>query len=141
MGGRSLAPFLLVAAVLVGACSESANDVSTAPEFAPNPAGCNFTTINSLVKTEFGTNSTESGLATDMKNAGAQTALATSIGYQILASIGGKYSRSQSSTSNAAALTVALLQCMSIGGAAVPDQGGRRRCCARRVAGRCGSGP
>jgi hypothetical protein len=123
MGGRSLAPFMLAAAALVGACSEGANDVSTAPEFAakPPPASCNFTTISSLVKTEFGASSTESGLAGDMKNAGAQTAQATSLGYQILASIGGKYNGTQSSTSNAAALTVALLKCMSIGGAAVPD--------------------
>jgi hypothetical protein len=121
MGGRSLAPFLLAAAVLVGACSEGANDVSTAPEFAPKPASCNFTTISSLVKTEFGASSTESGLATDMKNAGAQTALATSLGYQILASVGDKYDGSQTSTSNASALTVALLKCMSIGGTPVPS--------------------
>lgn len=124
MGGRTLAPFLLAAAVLTGACGENANDVPTAPEFAPKPAnGCNFTTISSLVKTEFGASSSESGLAGDMKNAGAQTAQATSIGYQILGSIGGKYNGSQTSTSNAAALTVALLKCMSIGGAAVPDTG------------------
>jgi hypothetical protein len=116
MGGRTLAPFLLAAAVLVGACSESANDAPTAPEFAPKPASCNFTTISSLVKTEFGASSDEAGLATDMKNAGAQTALATSLGYQILASIGNKYDASQASTSNASALTVALLKCMSIGG-------------------------
>jgi hypothetical protein len=121
MGGRSLAPFLLAAAVLVGACSEGANDVSTAPEFAPKPASCNFTTISSLVKTEFGASSDESGLATDMKNAGAQTAQATSIGYQILGSIGGKYDGSQTSTSTGALLTVALLKCMDIGGATVPD--------------------
>jgi hypothetical protein len=124
MGGRSFAPFLLTAAVLVGACGEGANDVATAPEFVPKPvSGCNFTTLTSLTKTEFGASSTESGLAGNMKNAGAQTALATSIGYQILASIGGKYDGSQTSTSNASALTVALLQCMSIGGAAVPDTG------------------
>jgi hypothetical protein len=121
MGGRSLAPFLLAAAALVGACSEGANDVPTAPEFAPKPASCNFTTISSLVKTEFGASSTESGLATDMKNAGAGTSLATSLGYQILASIGNTYDGSQTSTSNASALTVALLKCMDISGAAVPD--------------------
>jgi hypothetical protein len=121
MGGRSLAPFLLVAAAVVGACSDGANDVPTAPEFAPKPASCNFTTISSLVKTEFGASSDEAGLATDMKNAGAQTALATSIGYQILASIGTKYDGSQASTSNASALTVALLKCMDIGTASVPD--------------------
>ena len=71
MGGRSLAPFLLAAAVLVGACGEGANDVPTAPEFAakPPPASCNFSTISSLVKNEFGASSTESGLAGDMKNA------------------------------------------------------------------------
>ena len=123
MGGRSLAPFLLAAAVLVGACSESANDVPTAPQFAakPPPPSCSFTTVSSLVKNEFGASSTESGLATDMKNAGAQTAQATSLGYQILASIGGKYDGSQTSTSNAAQLTVALLRCMSIGTTTVPD--------------------
>lgn len=121
MGGRSFAPFLLVAAVLVGACSEGANDVPTAPEFVPQPASCNFTTISSLVRNEFGASSTEAGLATDMKNAGAQTALATSIGYQILASIGNKYDASQGSTSNASALTVALLKCMTVGGTQVPS--------------------
>jgi hypothetical protein len=121
MGGRSLAPFLLAAAVLIGACSEGVNDVPTAPEFAPKPASCNFTTISSLVKTEFGASSDEAGLATDMKNAGAQTALATSLGYQILASVGDKYDGSQTSTSNASALTVALLKCMSIGGTPVPS--------------------
>ena len=121
MGGRSFAPFLLVAAVLVGACSEGANDVPTAPEFVPKPASCDFNTVSSLVKNEFGASSTESGLATDMKNAGAQTALATSIGYQILASIGNKYDASQGSTSNASALTVALLKCMSIGSTPVPS--------------------
>ncbi len=121
MGGRSLVPSLLAAAVLVGACSEGANNVPTAPEFARKPASCNFTTINSLVKDEFGASSTESGLATDMKNAGAQTAQATSLGYQILASIGNEYDGSQTSTSNASALTVALLKCMIIGNTPVPS--------------------
>lgn len=125
MGGRSLAPFLLAATVLLGACGDGANEVATAPEFAakPPPVSCNFTTVSSRVRDEFGASSTESGLAGDMKNAGAQTAQATSIGYQLLASIGGKYDGSQSSTSNAASLAVALLKCMSIGGAAVPDTG------------------
>ncbi len=55
-----------------------------------------------------------------MKNAGAGTASATGFGYQILAAVGDKYDAPQTSTSNASALTVALLKCMDIGGASVP---------------------
>jgi hypothetical protein len=120
MGGRNYALLVLAATLVAGACSEGTNDVATEPQFGPRVGSCNFTTVSTLVKNEFGASSSESGLATDMKNAGAQTTQATSIGYQILKSIGDKYDLSQTSTTNASALTVALLNCMDIGTATVP---------------------
>jgi hypothetical protein len=118
MGGPRFGA-LVVLAALASACGERQSDSPTAPDLARSGGSCNFSTVSSLTKTEFGANSTESGLATSMKNAGAGTAQATSLGFQILGSIGNKYDGSQS-TSNASALTVALLGCMDIGGADVP---------------------
>jgi hypothetical protein len=115
MGGRSLALPLLAAALAVSACSDRQNDAPTSPDFAAR-SSCNFTTISQLVKNEFGANSAEAGLATDMKNAGTQTDQGTFDGYQILASIGTKYQPgTATSTSNAAALGVALFPCMKLG--------------------------
>ena len=109
---------LLVAlALFASACDQASTDTPTAPEMASRGSTCNFTTVSQLVKSEFGANSPESGLATDMKNAGAQTDLGTLKGYQILASVAGKYdiAATGTSTTNASALTVALLGCMKIG--------------------------
>src|SRR6476620_473017 len=126
MGGPRVAALLALTAILATACGEQQGDTPTAPDVSARtqpapPTGCNFTTVTSLTKTEFGAGSTQAKLAGDMKSAGAQTALATSIGYQLLGSIAGKYDGTQTSTSNASALTVALLRCMNVGGAAVPD--------------------
>jgi len=115
---------LLVAlALLASACDQAPTDTPTAPELAGRGGSCDFTKVSQLVKTEFGANSPESGLATDMKNAGAQTDLGTLKGYQILSSVAGEYDVAApgTSTSNASALTVALLGCMKIGTATVPQ--------------------
>ncbi len=125
MGGPRTGALLILAAVLATACTERQGDEPTAPDgttrvqFAPPSGSCNFTTVSDLTKTEFGPSSAQAKQASDMKTAGAGTAQATSIGFQILSAIGDKYDGSQS-TSNASALTVALLRCMNIGGAAVP---------------------
>ena len=119
MGGPRAGVLFLLAALFTSACGERQNDSPTGPDLARSGGSCVFSTVTSLTKTEFGANSTEAGLATSMKNAGAGTAQATTFGFQILASIGNKYDGSQS-TSNASALTVALLGCMDIGGAGVP---------------------
>ena len=120
MGGPRLAVTVVLAALISSACGERQSDSPTAPDLARSGGGCNFTTVSSLTKDEFGANSTESGLATNMKNAGAGTAQATSLGFQILAAIADKYDGTQTSTTNASALTVALLGCMDLGGASVP---------------------
>jgi len=120
MGSPRLGALLIVTAFLATGCGEQQSNVPTAPEFAQGGSGCSFTTVSQLTKNEFGANSAEAGLATNMKSAGAGTAQATSLGYQILASIGNNYDGTQASTSNASALTVALLTCMDIGGATVP---------------------
>lgn len=121
MVGLRVSGLLVAVALLASACDQGSSDMPAAPELAPQAGACNFTTVSQLVKNEFGASSAESGLATDMKNAGAQTDLGTLKGYQILSSIAGKYQAEQSSTTNASALTVALLGCMKIGTAAVPQ--------------------
>jgi len=123
MGSLRVGTLLIVTAFLATACSERQTETPTGPDLVVSGGGCSFTGttgVVTLTKNEFGANSAEAGLATNMKNAGAGTAQATSFGYQILASIGNKYDGTQASTSNASALTVALLKCMYIGGAAVP---------------------
>jgi hypothetical protein len=127
MGGPRVGALLVLTAALVAACSDRQSDEPTGPDASAKvqpsagPAGsCNFTTVANLTKTEFGPSSAQSKQASDMKTAGAGTAQATSLGFQILASIGDKYDGSQT-TANASALTVALLKCMDIGGATVPD--------------------
>jgi hypothetical protein len=127
MGGRRGVAWLVAGAVVLGACSDRSNDGPTSPEFKNNPPGgsCNFTSVSNLTKSEFGASSTESGYATDMKNAGAGTNTATYNGYLILQSLGAKYDGNADpdnpqSTTNASALSVALLGCMNVGGAAVP---------------------
>jgi hypothetical protein len=123
MGCARAGTLLVVTAFLATACGERQNDSPTAPELAGQPSACDFngtTGVKNLTKNEFGSNSPQATLANNMSNAGAGTALATSYGYQILDAIGNKYDSPQTSTSNASALTVALLKCMNIGGATVP---------------------
>jgi hypothetical protein len=123
MGGLRVSALLVLTAFLATACGERQTEAPTGPDLAQSGGGCNFTSatgVVTLTKNEFGANSTEAGLATNMKNAGGGTAQATTLGYQILASIGNKYDGTQATTSNASALTVALLTCMDIGGATVP---------------------
>lgn len=120
MGGPRVAALLVLTAILASACGERQGDAPTAPEFAPRGVSCNFTTVGQLVKNEFGANSAQSSLATDMKNAGAQTDQGTYDGYQILSAIATKYDGSQTSTTNASALAVALLGCMKVGTSAIP---------------------
>jgi len=123
MGSLRVGALLIVTAFLATACGERQTETPTGPDLVVSGSGCNFTSatgVVTLTKNEFGANSADAGLATNMKNAGAGTAQATGLGYQILASIGNKYDGSQASTSNASALTVALLKCMDIGGATVP---------------------
>jgi len=126
MGGPRVSALLVLTAFLATACGERQGDAPTAPEVslsqqAPAPPNsCSLNTVVSLTKTEFGNQSTEATQATNMKNAGAQTDNGTFYGYQILASIGTKYETAQSSTANASALAVALLQCMKLNGATVP---------------------
>lgn len=118
MGGRSLSLFVAASALVVAACGERPDNTPTAPEFAggSNTGGCSFTTVSSLVKNEFGANSAQSSLATNMKNAGAKTNNATYIGYQILDAIADKYAAPGApAPTNAAQTTVALLQCMNVG--------------------------
>jgi hypothetical protein len=125
MGAPRVAGLLILTAMFVAAC-EQQNNAPTDPDISAkvtppaSPNACTFNTVTTLSKTEFGASSNEAKLAGDMKTAGAGTTTATRIGYQILGSIAGKYDGSQTSTSNASALTVALLQCMNIGGATVP---------------------
>jgi len=123
MGGARTGTLLVVTAILATACGERQNDSPTAPELAGQPSACDFngtTGVKNLTKNEFGANSTQASQANSMASAGAGTAQATSFGYQILDAIGNKYDSPQASTSNASALTVALLKCMNIGGATVP---------------------
>ena len=126
MVGRSQASLALAGTLILAACGEKASEAPTAPEFANRPTtGCSFTNVGNLTKTEFGANSTESGYATSMKNAGASTNDATYNGYLILKSIAGKYTAntdpsSPMSTANASSLTVELLKCMNTGGATIP---------------------
>lgn len=122
MGGRSISMFVAAGAIVLAACGERPDSTPTSPDFAGgSTGGCSFTTVSSLTKNEFGANSTQSGLATDMKNAGAKTNNATYIGYEILTAIEGKYAgASAPAPTNAAQLTVALLQCMSIAGTTIP---------------------
>src|SRR5690242_12491141 len=97
MGGLRSAAWFLAGAVFLGACSDRSNDAPTGPEFKQDPpasppnGSCNFTTVSSLTKTEFGASSNEAGYAGNMKNAGAGTATATYNGYLILQSLGNKY--------------------------------------------------
>lgn len=126
MDGRKYALLLVAGALVLAACGEKANDAPTSPDFAGRPGGgCSFTNVSDLTKTEFGASSTEASWAIDMKNAGAGTDAATYKGYLILQSIEGKYEGQTSDnslpTSNASQLTVALLQCMNVGGATVPS--------------------
>lgn len=121
MGGR-IGTIALVAftALFTFACREASQDVPTSPELATRP-GCNFSTVSTLTRNEFGSSSTESSLATDMKNAGSQTDQATFLGYSILTSVANKYAATPTaSTSNAALLTVALLTCMNVGSTPIP---------------------
>jgi hypothetical protein len=127
MGGPRVVALVALAALLATACGERQTDAPTAPEISfhnsppPAPTGsCSLNTVVSLVKNEFGNNSTQAGLASDMKSAGAQTDNGTFDGYKILLSIAAKYETTQPSTANASATAVALLQCMKIGGATVP---------------------
>jgi hypothetical protein len=125
MGGRRLTPLIVAAAFAAAGCHDGQKSAPTEPEFTVR-TGCNFTTVSSLVKNEFGPNSAETGYAGDMRNAGAQTDQATYDGYLILDAIAIKYNGLSApgspapSTSNASAATVALLSCMNIGGAAIP---------------------
>ena len=123
MGGRYSAVLLLAAAALT-ACDEKQNDLPTSPQFA-SKAACNFTTVSQLAKNEFGNSSAEAGYATAMKNAGTGTDGATYNGYLILQSIETKFDAQDEnnslSTSNAAALGVALFPCMNNGGAPTPS--------------------
>lgn len=120
MGGRYLAPLLAAATFIVTACGERQHDAPTAPEFSVT-AGCTFNTVSSLVKNEFGANSPQASLATDMKNAGARTDQGTFDGYQILSAVETKYQPgTQASTTNASALAVALLTCMKVGTTTIP---------------------
>jgi len=123
MGSARLGALLIVTAFLATGCGERQSVTPTGPDLAGQPSTCDFngtTGVKNLTKNEFGANSSQSTLANNMANAGAGTALATSIGFQILQAIGTKYDDPQASTSNASALTVALLKCMNIGGATVP---------------------
>ena len=125
MGGTRPLAAALCLAWLTAACSEPQNDLPTTPSFArPVQGGCNFITVNDLVKTEFGASSAESGLATDMKNYGSQTSQATYVGYRLLDAIADKYDIAANQTAsrlNASNLTKALLDCMNIGDASVPS--------------------
>jgi hypothetical protein len=123
MGSARVGTLLVVTAFLATACGERQVDTPTAPELAGQPSACDFngtTGVKNLTKNEFGANSAQATIANNMSNAGAGTAQATTYGYQILQAIGNKYDGTQASTSNASALTVALLKCMDIGGATVP---------------------
>jgi hypothetical protein len=125
MGGRYVTPLLVAVALATTACGERQTNAPTEPEFVVK-SGCNFTNVGSYARNEFGASSAEAGLAGDMKNAGAQTDQATYDGYLILDAIASKYNTLSApgstapNTSNASALTVALLACMNIGGAAIP---------------------
>lgn len=123
MGGRSLSLFVAASAIVVAACGERPDGAPTSPNFAggPNSGTCSFTNVSSLTRDEFGGGSTESSYATDMKNAGSKTNDATYLGYRILNSIAGKYAAAGApAPTNAAQLTVALLQCMNVGSATIP---------------------
>lgn len=127
MGGRRPTRLLLVAvAISVAACSERQTEAPTAPDFKRTASTCDLNAISDLVKTEFGASSQESSIATDMKQSGEGTDQATYDGYSLLRSIETKYQTQTAgnppSTSTASALAVALLQCMNIGGASVPQQ-------------------
>lgn len=123
MGGRCSSLLLVAGAVLATACGDQSREVTTAPEFASGSGSCNYTTVSSLTKTEFGNNSTEAGWAGDVKFYGAQSSGATYSGYKIFQSIAAKYAIQPNinSTSNASKLTLALLRCMNVGTTTFPD--------------------
>ena len=120
MVGLRVSGLLVAVALLASACDQGSSDMPAAPELAPQAGSCNFSTVSQLVKNEFGASSAESGLATDMKNAGNQTDLGTLKGYQILTSIAGKYEDLEPANTDASVLAVALLGCMKIGTASIP---------------------
>jgi hypothetical protein len=123
MGGPRLVVAALALAGFVAACSEQQNDVPSGPSFAPPIRnGCDANAVNTLVKTEFGASSLQSGLATDMKNYGAKTSQATYVGYRLLDAIAVKYENAadQANTLNASQLTLELFKCMNVGNAVVP---------------------
>jgi hypothetical protein len=122
MGGRCWSLLLVASAAVVAACGDQPRDVATAPEFASGSGSCNYTTVSSLTKAEFGNNSTQAGWAGDVKFYGAQSAGATYSGYKIFKSIAAKFvSQPGPSPSNAANLTLALLRCMNVGTTNFPD--------------------
>jgi hypothetical protein len=126
MGGRLSRALLTAAGVLLAACGEQSRDVATAPEFAGGrPSGCNFTDVSAMTRDEFGNASAEAGWALDAKLSGSGTDGATFSGYKILRSIEYKFDAQTSGNSvdptNASQLTVQLLKCMNVGGAAIPE--------------------
>lgn len=125
MGGPRFVVGLVALAWLVGACVDQSTDIPTTPSFAkPVRNGCDALAVNSLVKDEFGASSSESGLATDMKNYGPQTAQGTYVGYQLLEAVAARYTipaNHNGSLTTGSQLVVELLNCMEVGGASIPD--------------------
>ena len=124
MGGPRLFVAALALAGLTAGCSEQQNDVPSGPSFAPPVQnGCDAGAVSTLVKAEFGASSSQSSLATTMKNYGGKTAQATYVGYRLLDAIATKYdiaANQAAGTLNASKLTIALLKCMNVGSASVP---------------------
>jgi hypothetical protein len=123
MGGLRSTPLLLAATVLA-ACGERQGEAPTAPELAGKPtAGCNFTTLSTLVKNEFGASSNEARLAGDFKNLGEKTEQGTFVGYQIIAAVAAKFQTAPAGTltANANQLLFEDLKCMNVGTPVLPE--------------------
>ncbi len=114
----------VIAAVVLAACNERPNDLPTAPNFVANANTCNATAIQQLIADEFtGTtriNINKLAKALDQYRSVGDASNATYVGYQILDSIS-SVGLVQGTPHAGSLLTAALLKCMTVGGAQLPD--------------------
>ena len=117
---------LLTAALAACGDQQSANQTPTGPQLAAGAkpsTSCDFQAVQQAINAEFTgtTNTAVSKLATAMKNYQGvpDVSNATFVGYQILDSLAHN-GRKQGTPAAGSTLAIALLNCMELGGAAIP---------------------